>query len=316
MATATIIGAGDISSGARKTGLTSASQAPIYLDPDTLRPTEYVVYLHTISRRSFMQPNGIYRNIAIPACPKEKRSHCFMQVQHPVQIPHLNPDDVNGPPALKIEQAKRVALGICNPDYAGVDLSIQDKEIAPESVLSSGECNLTRQGVFASMNAEPTEQELKKAEARREAYYKFRLQEADGLERSNPRQLQYILMLDHHMAADYFGVEANWHRAPSAKIDCPNCGTKIPATAAFHYENNRVCILDWEKAWLAGAIKKEDVPEPKRWWKAEFLGTGTASVGLEELPKEELRHMLSNRGVEPDMRWSRETLLEKIKEAS
>ena len=269
MATATIIGNGDVSSGARKTGLTSASPAQLYLDPDNLRKPEYVVYLHTISRRAFMQPNGIYRNIAVPACPKEKRSHCFMQVQHPVQIPHLNPDDVNGVPLLKIEDARRVALGICNPNYIGTDLSVQDKELNPESVLASGECNLTRQGVFASMNAEPTEEELKRAESRREAYYRFRLQEADGLERSNPRQLQYVLMEDHKLAAEYFGVQTNWHRIPSAKVDCANCGQKIPATVAFHYDNGRICVLDWEKAWLAGAVKKDDVPEPKRWWTEE-----------------------------------------------
>ena len=161
MATATIIGSRQ-SSGAMKTGLTAAAESPIYLDPDQIRSTEYTVYLHSISRRAHMQPNGIYRQIAIPACPKDKRSHCFMQVQHPVQMPHLNPDDVNGPPAIKIENARRVALGICNPDFAGTDLSIQDKELDPESVLSSGECNLNRQGIFASMNAIPTEEELQK----------------------------------------------------------------------------------------------------------------------------------------------------------
>lgn len=286
MATQTIIGILPMSHGNHQSGMGSAKQSPIYLDPDNIRKTEYVVYLHTISRRGFMQPNGIYRNIAVPACPKDKRSHCFMQVQHPVQIPHLNPDDVNGPPMLKLENAKRVALGICNLDYAGSDLAVQDKELNPEDVLSSGECNLTRQGVFASMNAEPTEEELRKAEARRDAYYRFRLNEADGLERSNPRQLQYILMLDHHMAADHFGVEANWHRAPSAKIDCPNCGQKIPQTAKFHYDNGRICILDWEGAWLAGAVKKEDVPEPKRWWSDSMDFSEPVKRGPGRPPKE------------------------------
>lgn len=267
MATATITSTGNVSGGSERTGLTTASTAPIFMDPNEVRKTEYVVYLHTISRRGFMQPNGIYRNIAIPACPKEKRSHCFMQIQHPVQTPDLNPHD--GKTVLRIENAKRVALGICNLNYIGTDLSIQDKEVAPESVLSSGECNLTRQGVFASMNSAPTEEELTKAEARRDAYYRFRLQEANGLARSNPRQLEYILQLDHHMAAEKFGVETTWHLAPSSKTDCPNCGSKIPEGVAFHYDNGRVCILDWEKAWLAGAVKKDDVPEPKRWWTEE-----------------------------------------------
>jgi hypothetical protein len=326
MATAAIIGSGDMTSGARKSGLTSASVVPVWLDPENLRKTEYTVYLHTISRRAFMQPNGIYRNVMVPACPKDKRSFCFMGVQHPVQIPTLNPDDVNGTPLMKIEHAKRVALGICNPDYAGTDLDVQDKEINAENVLSSGECNLIRQGVFASMNAEPTEQELRKAEARREVYYRFRLQEADGLERSNPRQLQNILMLDHHMAAEYFVIDANWHRAPTAKVDCPNCGTKIPQGAGFHYDNGRICILDWERAWLAGAVKKEDVPEPKRWpgFHGNSLGMGTGpgdgtprSGGMpdvDDMTKEELQAYAKDNGIEIDLRWSRDTLLAKITE--
>ena len=292
---------------------TSGGVPTLILDPENLRKTEYVVYLHTISRRYFQQPNGIYRNIHVPACPKDKRSHCFMQIQHPVQSPHLNPDDVNGLPVIRIENAKRVALGICNPDFVGTDFSIQDKELNPETVLSSGECNLTRQGVWASMNAVPTGDEIAKAEKRRDEYYKFRLQEADGLERSNPRQLQHILMLDHHMAADYFGIEANWHRAPSAKVDCVNCGQKITSGVAFHYDNGRICVLDWERSWLAGAIKKDDVPEPKRWW--GNVPEGLTAVHIEDMTKEQLQQHAKALRLEIDARWSRETLLAKIYES-
>lgn len=278
MATATIIGNGDLSSGARKTGLTSAAPSPIYLDPEQLRKPEYTVYLHSISRRGFEQPNGIYRNIAIRPCPKDKRSYCFMRIQHPVQIPHLNPDDVNGPPALKIEDARRVALGICNPNYAGTDLTIQDKDLDPATVLASGECNLTRQGIFASMNAEPTEEELGKAEAKREMFYRFCLQDADKIAKSQPHRMHELLTEDHRMAADYFNLETAWRLQPVAKVDCPNCGQKIPQRAAFHYvEGGRVCVNDWERAWLAGAVKKDDVPEPKRWWMQGGLPVDGAS---------------------------------------
>ena len=213
MATASIISQGAITSGARVKG-TSAEEGRLYMDPESLRKTEYTVYIHTISRRSFMQPNGIYRNIMVPACPKEKRSLCFWRQQHPVRTDHLNPDDVNGLPLTKFENAKRVALGICNPDYAGTDLSIQDKELNPETVLASGECNLTRQGIWASMNEEPTEEEIKKAEARRKTYYLFRIQEADGLERSNPRQCSSnFFNSTTTWRLSMFDLEANWHRA-------------------------------------------------------------------------------------------------------
>lgn len=269
MATQTIIPGGEVTSGARKTGLTSASPVPVYLNPDEMRRPEYTVYLHTISKRSFQQHHPIYRNVIVPACPKDQRYITFMRISHPVQMPTIDPDNVSGNPLIKIENAKRAALCVCNPSYIGTDLAMQDKEIPVEAQIASGECNLTRQGVFASLNEVPTEEELKKAEARRLAYYKFRFEEANGMERSNPRQLQEILILDHHMAAEMFGVDVNWHRVVSPKIECPQCGEKIKEGIAFHYTNGQRCVLDWERSYLAGAVKKEDVPEIYRWWTDE-----------------------------------------------
>ena len=269
MATQTIIPGGETTSGVRKTGLTAAGPVPLFLDPDEMRRTEYTVYLHSISKRSFEQPHPIYRNLIIPACPKDKRYITFFSVNHPVISAHVNPDDVSGPPLMKIENAKRAALGICNPSYVGADLSVQDKPIVDYANIASGECNLTRQGIFASLNKIPTEEELTKAEKRRLDYYKFRFEEANGLQRSNPRMLQEILQLDHHMAAEMFAIDVEWHRVMSPKIECPRCGDKVKEGIAFHYTNGRLCVDDWERAWLAGAVKKEDVPEPMRWWDEE-----------------------------------------------
>ena len=72
--------------------------------------------------------------------------------------------------------------------------------------------------------------------------------------------------------------------------------------AAFHYENNRICILDWEKAWLAGAIKKEDVPEPKRWW------SEAEPDSLAAMSKDQLKAIAADRGVEIDLRWTTEKI--------
>jgi hypothetical protein len=276
MATQTIIAenSGMVTSGPVQHG-TSAREVRLYLDPEQMRRTEYTVYLHSISKRSFEQAHPIYRNVIVPACPKDKRYITFMRIQHPVQIPCVDPDNVSGPNIIRIENAKRAALTVCNPNYIGVDLNVQDKEIPAESQLASGESNLTRQGIFASMNAVPTEEELAKAEARRVAYYKFRFEEANGMERSNPKQLQEILTLDHHLAAEMFGVDVNWHRVVSPKIECPQCGEKIKEGIAFHYVNGSRCILDFHRAYLAGAVKKEDVPDEKRWWTEEKRGPGT-----------------------------------------
>ena len=270
MATCTIIpGRGGMTSGAVRAGLTSAKGADFYLDPDEMRQPQYTVYLHTISKRAHEQPNPVYGNVIVPACPKDKRYLTFMSITHPVAQWTVDPDNVSGPLKPKYCNATGLALSICNTSYVGTDLGVQDAIPPDWAQISSGECNLTRQGVFASMNEVPTDIELQKAEARRLAYYKFRFEEANGLLRSNPRQLQEILILDHHMAAEMFGVDVEWHRVMTPKVECPQCGEKIKEGIAFHYTNGQRCVLDFERAYLAGAIKKEDVPEGKEWWTIE-----------------------------------------------
>ena len=305
MATQTIISEqseritrGPVTSGPR------AGEVPLYLDPDQLRRSEYTVYLHSISKRSFEQPHPIYRNVIIPACPKDKRYITFMRISHPVQIPTVNPDNVSGPPILRIESAIRSALCVCNPSYVGNNLAVQDTTIDPQYQISSGECDLTRQGVFASLNEVPTEEELKKAETRRVTYYKQIFEDMNGLMRSDPREAQSRLGQDHHLAAEMFGQDVDWHRVVSPKIECPNCGEKIKEGIAFHYTNGSKCILDWNRAYLAGAVKKEDVPEHFRWWQE-----------APERTKEELQAQAKGLGIEVDARWSKETLQSRIREA-
>jgi hypothetical protein len=256
-------------SGPNKVGEMQAAPTNIVINPDNMHNAEYYVYLHTISKRYFMQPNAVYGEVLVPACPKDKRYITFMSIPHPTYIPTADPNNPGGETIMKQEHGRRMALSVCDPAYMGNDLSVQDTAVSAATRLSSSNFNLTREGVFASMNKVPTEEELLKAEARREAYYHQCLDEADALQLSNPRMLQEILTQDHHMAAEYFGVEKPWHSINVAKIECPNCGEKIKQGIAFHYNNGHPCILDWENAWLAGAVKKEDIPEPRRWWQPD-----------------------------------------------
>jgi hypothetical protein len=272
---------GRVSSGPRNAG-TRAEEVPLYLDPEQVRPVEYLVYIHTISKRSFMQPHSLYGELLIRACPKDKRYLTAHAIRHPLPYNVVDPENVSGPPIVKFENAKRVALGICNPDYVGTDLDIQDRPADLTYRISSSECNLTRQGVFASLNAVPTEEELKKAENRRIEYYKFRFEEANALQRSDPKRLQDILIEDHHLAAEMFGIDVDWHRVVTPKIECPNCGEKIKEGIAFHRVNGDLCVLDWEKAYLAGAVKKDQVPDEKKWWAEEKRGPGRPKVIREE----------------------------------
>jgi hypothetical protein len=131
------------------------------------------------------------------------------------------------------------------------------------------------------MNEVPTEEELKGAEARRLVYYKRIFEEANALLRSDPKKLQEVLTEDHHLAAEMFGQDVDWHRLSTPKIECPNCGEKIKEGIAFHRVNGDLCVLDWEKAYLSGAVKKDQVPEGKRWFE-EKRGPGRPKVHREE----------------------------------
>ena len=267
MATQTIIPgrSGRVTHGPVQEG-PSAREVGLYVDPDQMRRPEYTVYLHSISKRSFEQPHPIYRNVMIPACPKDLPYITFMRITHPVQIPTVDPDNVSGPIKWVFENATRAALCICNPSYQGSSLNAQDTPPPDWAQIASGECNLTRQGIFASMNEVPTAEELKKAEDRRLTYYKGIHQRMNELWRGDPKRAQEELTIDHHMAAEMFGQEVAWHLISTPKIECPNCGDKIKEGIAFHRVNGSLCVLDWERSWLAGAVKKEDVPEPSRWW--------------------------------------------------
>jgi hypothetical protein len=281
---------------------TSAREASIYIDPDQLRRPEYTVYLHSISKRSFEQPHPIYRNIIIPACPKDRRYYTFMRITHPVQISTIDPNNVSGPLKWEFESAIRAALCVCNPSYVGNNLDIQDKPISDQYQISSQECNLTRQGIFASLNEIPTDEELAKAEKRLIDYHSAIHQRMNELWRADPKKAQEELTIDHHLAAERFGQEVAWHLINTPKIDCPNCGDKIKEGIAYHYSNGQRCVLDWERTYLAGAVKKDDVPDAHRWWK-------------EEKSKDQLRQDATALGIEVDARWSAETLQTKINEA-
>ena len=133
------------------------------------------------------------------------------------------------------------------------------------------------------MNLVPTDAEIKAADSRREAYYRQCFAEANELSRSNPRKLADVLTQDHHLAAEMFGQETTWHINVKAKMDCPKCGEKINEGVSHHFVQGHPCILDWESAWLAGVIKKEDVPEPMQWWHDEKRGPGRPRKVQEEV---------------------------------
>jgi hypothetical protein len=73
-----------------------------------------------------------------------------------------------------------------------------------------------------------------------------------------------------HFFMDYLGLQSRWHMPLDHMVACPNCGDNIKDDLAYHKNQfGEKCIIDWKRAYEAGAVKKDDVPESKRWWAEE-----------------------------------------------
>src|SRR5579872_1493028 len=230
-----------------------------HLDPMLIRPTQYLVYLYTVSRREFT----IYRpplihSLIITACPTGERYRLVRGLPHPFAQPDINPS--NGEPIIYYHDARFVAQDICNPDNLSLD---QDSYLkaSGDRALGSG-VNLSEQGVFWSLNNPPKEEEIAAAEKRRDIYYKRLIDQANSLAASDPKALHDILNQDYHLAAEHFGLDTSWHQVLKPMAECPNCGDKIKPGVAFHNSSvtGMLCIIDRERAKAAGVRVPENSP--------------------------------------------------------
>ena len=259
----------------------------------TRNPIEYFVHIFTVSKRDFRTIHALYPQVFIPACAPTERYREAMIIPSPyaqwVDAMSVG-NDPNDPP-FKYHQAERIAQDICNPNNLSLE---QDLAVNPETAISDG-TNLTQHGVFWSKNATPTEEELVKAEARRNKFLESVMQKADRLYTENPGRLNDNLTLlglsmsDVRTACDMFGIEDKpYYRKFVIPVDCPNCGEKVKSGVAFHKDaDGDICVLDWKRTVAAGKKKKEDVPEEARWWKeGENVAEPVKKPNLEHEKKE------------------------------
>lgn len=227
------------------------------------RKPDFWVYLYNIGEQS----HDVYRppllaNLRIPACPHGKKYVQAARFPQPLLTPQgsVDSDEITIIPA----DSRRFCMDIINPDNTGLD---QNAVISNPTNVGN---DLGKKGVFWSLNGpgasmnnpalfeEPTEQEIEAAKKRMEAHYNKLLEKARAVETSNPKELNEILSPEHHIAADYFGVETSWHGKRSRPMDCPNCGDRIKAGVAFHKtEEGTLCIIDWKRAVASGVRTKQ-----------------------------------------------------------
>ena len=125
--------------------------------------------------------------------------------------------------------------------------TISAREIAEDLIQ-----DLVVHGVFVCSGARPTDTEIAAGVARREAWYRDLVAEADTMW---SRGHSYREISDmHRRAALSLGIERDWAFVPQPMIECPACGEKVkPGVAVCRHCR---AVLDAEKAAKHGlAIK-------------------------------------------------------------
>jgi hypothetical protein len=235
---------------------------------DDFRPPQYMVYVYSV-----VDPRPIGKKLrrALPPLIPEleiaelkpgERYTLVTTLPHPINQPLMRE---NGERYIAPNDARRVAMDIVNPDNLTLD---QDRKVDPSHNFSEGN-DFGRLGVFWSLQNPPTDEEIAKAVARKEAYYNARLEQAQVIETSDPRALNNYISTTDHVAADYFGREFSWHRKMTRPEKCPRCGEPIQHGAAYHASGSLpgvICVISWQGAVNAGVKKLRDVPPDERWW--------------------------------------------------
>lgn len=255
------------------------------IDRNLLRKPDGYVYIFSVSKREFPSSHPLVKT-PVKACKSDERYTLVARLADPYQQPDI--EQVNGRVVAVANDARRVAQDYCNPANTTLD---QDAIIPAKNIFGYGN-NLTKQGVFWVEGGRctfqtvkqiangkevvtevpvPPEEEIAKAEKRRNEYFNFCMEEARVLEISNPATLAQNLTADHHAAAEWCGEETSWHKKRVEAVTCSQCGESKKKNAKFHQVAGVWCIDANQDAWKAavnsGIKSKADVPEDYRWFK-------------------------------------------------
>jgi len=252
----------------RDKNLTGIQFTDLSQHPYANRKPDYWVHVYNISHREFHVTRPPHcPNIRIPACPDDEPY--ILAIKFP-NITHLK--DIraeSGETDLIPQYGERMAMDIINPSNLGVDMWAQPP--ADQAWLDGGSDDLSRRGVFWTINNPPTREELTKAKQRMEQHYHALIERANQISQ-DPQAPKNEISPEMHKAADYFQISPGWHSHLATPEFCENCGEQIRPGVAFHMNQSigMLCIRSWEKAVNAGVKKLEDVPASHRgdWWRA------------------------------------------------
>jgi len=224
-----------------------------------LRPPLRHIYLYSVAKREFgplhhlLFPRLILRGCA----PGERWTRCAV-IADPVT--QASPDQERGGTRVDEEDAWRASIDLLSPNNPTDDPYFNNAGSLPSYFSTSTNCDYISQGVWPSLNAEPTEEEISRAEKARNDRYRAITQKAIQLESKSVKSLNEYLETtpDVHTAMDVLGLQAGWHKAQEVRMECPNCGDTIKSGIAFHQSRAGIlCIIDPDRALKAGAINRD-----------------------------------------------------------
>lgn len=192
---------------------------------------KYRIYIYNVGPLKHEVPKGSLGTYRIEACEKGEAYSKPLTLPAIVSSSYMDAasdsmktDDVDG---------KFIAQDIVNP-FLGGD-------------WSEGQ-NLEEKGVFWTLNAVPTEEELSKAREQLNVYFRKQLNKATELETTG--QLQFITPIM-RIASTWYGENRPWNRMYQKLSACPSCQEDMKPGTLKH---SCGYVVDPANAYVAGVI--------------------------------------------------------------
>lgn len=241
------------------------SRAPMILDVADIPEQTGVIYIYNIvNREHVVEQPPFFSHLFIPACPATKE---FVWTLIPRYVLERYENIERNEYSYKRVDGRKYATSLLNPavhpsnPWESQFVKLRTHGDQAGNDLNAYGCfwSLTEPGNLGKLREEIKLAKKRVLETARELV-------TEGEKLAAAGDLKSIAPM-HHWAMEYLGLTAQWHMAHDHMVECPNCGDKIKEGLAYHRNAfNEKCIIDWERTYLAGAVRKEDVPPEKRWW--------------------------------------------------
>jgi|SRR5579862_3522895 len=274
-------------------------------DANLMRAPDYFITLFNIVDRKFViQRPPSFPMIVLAPCPRDKPWKAVARIPNIVNEKFVAAE--SGETQIRGIIGERFATDLLNPSNTGIDMWA---DISDDAALwiDKGTDDMTKRGLFWAggrqpgrevlcdncgavedtedrileghdrraycrkcdqvYSPRPNDADLAKCKGRLERFYRQLLTQAEEYARNQQfREIGY----EHHLSADYFGLNSSWHQTIQAPQLCEYCGDAIKAGIAYHMSSSGLmCIRNWKSAVKAGVKQRSDVPIEERWWKDE-----------------------------------------------